>query len=151
MHQRFSVVPAAHVYLVRDREVLLQRRRNTGYMDGHWVAAAAGHIEAGESALAAVVREAKEELGVELKAAGLSPATLLQRTDGSNDPLQQRVDWYFLASEWSGTPTVVEPEKCAALQWHDLDDLPTPVPGYEAVVLEGLRNENLCPFTYFGY
>jgi hypothetical protein len=40
---RFSVVPAAYVYLSRGDQVLLQRRQNTGYMDGMWVAGAAGH------------------------------------------------------------------------------------------------------------
>ena len=31
-------------------EVLLQLRQNTGYMDDHWAAAAAGHVERGETA-----------------------------------------------------------------------------------------------------
>jgi 8-oxo-dGTP diphosphatase len=45
---RFRVVPAAYVFLLRAGipesgadEVLLQLRQNTGYMDGHWAAAAA--------------------------------------------------------------------------------------------------------------
>ena len=49
MPDRFVVVPAAYVFLLRDGasgvEVLLQLRRNTGYMDEHWAAAAAGHVE----------------------------------------------------------------------------------------------------------
>ena len=49
MTDRFRVVPAAYVFLLRPGpdgdEVLLQRRRNTGYMDDHWAAAAAGHVE----------------------------------------------------------------------------------------------------------
>jgi len=48
-HDRFVVVPASYVFLLRDgsdgsvtgTEVLLQLRQNTGYMDGHWAAAAA--------------------------------------------------------------------------------------------------------------
>ena len=74
----FTLVPAAYVYLLRpapdsprDRDgaasastqVLLQLRRNTGYMDGFWVAGAAGHVEPGETARHAAVREAREELG----------------------------------------------------------------------------------------
>ena len=45
-------------------EVLLQLRQNTGYMDDHWAAAAAGHVERGETAYDAARREALEELGV---------------------------------------------------------------------------------------
>ena len=44
---RFSVVPAAYVLLRRDGRVLLHLRRNTGYRDGHWATAAAGHVERG--------------------------------------------------------------------------------------------------------
>lgn len=67
---RFVVVPAAYVFLVRPdptsrgREVLLQLRRGTGFMDGHWAAAVAGHVERGETVFAAACREAAEEIGV---------------------------------------------------------------------------------------
>ena len=65
---RFRLVPAAYVVLLRPSgtgdEVLLQLRQHTGFMDGHWACAAAGHVEEGESAPAAAVREAAEELGV---------------------------------------------------------------------------------------
>ena len=149
--RRFVVVPAAHVYLVRGREVLLQQRQHTGYMDGSWVAGAAGHIEAGERAVDAAVREAREELGVEIRPDALRPATLLQRTDGTADPVQQRADWYFTADRWAGSPEIVETDKCAALEWFSLDALPDAVPDYEAVVLDGLRRRALEPFTYFGF
>jgi len=70
--ERFRVVPAAYVFLLRGTatgggdEVLLQLRQHTGYMDGHWAAAAAGHVERGETAYDAARREALEEIGVEL-------------------------------------------------------------------------------------
>ena len=67
-HGRFVVVPAAYVFLMRDGvsgpEVLLQLRQNTGYMDDHWAAAAAGHVERGETAYDAARREALVELGI---------------------------------------------------------------------------------------
>lgn len=151
MPHRFVVVPAAHVYLVRGCEVLLQLRQNTGYMDGRWVAGAAGHIEAGERAADAAIREAREELAVEIDPDALRPATLLQRTDGTADPVQQRADWYFTAHRWTGSPRIVEPDKCAALEWFSLGALPEAIPDYEAVVLHGLRERALAPFTYFGF
>jgi 8-oxo-dGTP pyrophosphatase MutT (NUDIX family) len=81
---RFRVVPASYVFLLRpagaDRgdEVLLQLRQHTGYMDGHWAAAAAGHVERGETAYDAARREAREEIGVDL--GDLSFLTSMQRT-----------------------------------------------------------------------
>jgi cytidine deaminase len=84
---RYSVVPAAYVYLIADDQVLLQRRRNTGYMDGMWVAGAAGHIEPGETAAVAAVREAREELGIQLSILNLLPATVMQRTAAPIHPV----------------------------------------------------------------
>lgn len=129
-----SVVPAAYVYLVRGDEVLLQRRHHTGYMDGYWVAGAAGHVEPGETAAGCAVRELREELAVLATEGSLLPLTVMQRTDGSDDPQRQRVDWFFTADEWSGTPRIVEPHKYADIGWHSLRALPEPMPSYERVV-----------------
>jgi 8-oxo-dGTP pyrophosphatase MutT (NUDIX family) len=148
---RFSVVPAAYVYLRRDDQVLLQHRQNTGYMDGMWVAGAAGHIELGETAATAAVREAREELGIELKVMSLQPATIMQRTDGTATPNEQRADWFFTATEWAGEPSAMEPDKCAQVAWFPLLALPDAMPEYERFVLNGLAAGQLAPFTSFGF
>ena len=133
---RFVVVPAGYVYLLRgpvdDPEVLLQLRRNTGYMDGHWAAGAAGHVERGETAYDAACREALEELG--LRDLQLTFELTMQRTQGA-DPIDQRVDFFFTARTWTGEPTVQEPAKCADLRWFPLSQLPEPVVPYERLAL----------------
>ena len=76
-------------------EVLLQLRQGTGYRDGHWAAAAAGHVEKGESVYDAALREAAEEVGV--TDVGLRPWCAMQRTGAGDDPIDERVDYIFLA------------------------------------------------------
>jgi 8-oxo-dGTP diphosphatase len=151
-HSRFVVVPAADVFLLRDgtagTEVLLQLRQNTGYMDGHWAAAAAGHVERGETAYDAAHREAAEEIAVQDLA--LEFVTSMQRTRGG-EPIDERVDFFFTARSWSGEPTVVEPEKCAELRWCALDDLPDPVVPHELRVLDALRMGTTEPYMTFGF
>ena len=44
---RLAPVPASYVYLRRGDEVMLQLRSGTGYLDGHWVAGAAGRGRGG--------------------------------------------------------------------------------------------------------
>ena len=68
MKERYEIKVAVFLVLTRETdngtEIMLQRRCNTGYMDGKYDMACSGHLESGESISTAVVREAKEELGI---------------------------------------------------------------------------------------
>jgi 8-oxo-dGTP pyrophosphatase MutT (NUDIX family) len=151
-HGRFVVVPAAYVFLLREgaagTEVLLQLRQNTGYMDDHWAAAAAGHVERGETAYDAAHREAGEELGV--ADLDLSFVTSMQRTRGG-EPIDERIDFFFTARSWTGEPRIVEPDKAAELRWCQLDELPDPVVPHELSVLEALRTGTTSAYSTFGF
>jgi 8-oxo-dGTP pyrophosphatase MutT (NUDIX family) len=148
---RFRVVPAAYVFLRRDQEVLLQLRSGTGFMDDHWAASAAGHVEPGESVVQAAVREVREELGLELAPADLRPVTTLHRGQPAGPALEQRVDFFFEAVRWSGTPGVREADKAAELGWFPLTALPLPVVPHELVVLRALRDGRVPPIMTFGF
>ena len=149
---RFVVVPASYVFLLRDGvtgpEVLLQLRQNTGYMDDHWAAAAAGHVEKGETAYDAARREAVEEIAV--TDLDLAFVTAMQRTRGG-EPIDERIDFFFTARSWSGEPRIVEPHKCAELRWCALDALPDPVVPHERSVLEALRAGTTTAYSTFGF
>jgi 8-oxo-dGTP diphosphatase len=148
---RFRVVPASYVFLLRGTpggdEVLLQLRQNTGYMDGFWAAAAAGHVERGETAYDAAHREAREEIGVEL--GDLTFVTAMQRTQHA-EPIDERIDFFFTCRAWTGEPRIVEPAKCAAMDWFALDALPDPVVPHELFVLERLGT-GVESYTTFGF
>jgi 8-oxo-dGTP diphosphatase len=151
---RFVVVPASYVFLLRPArsgpgdEVLLQLRQNTGFMDDHWAAAAAGHVEKGETAYDAAHREAAEEIGItDLE---LEFVTAMQRTQGNDDPIDERIDVFFTCRSWSGTPRIQETAKAAALEWFPLTALPDPVVPHELKVLRGLTT-GLPPYCTFGF
>lgn len=160
-HDRFAVVPAAYVLLLRDAvagdvpggtEVLLQLRSGTGFMDDHWAAAAAGHVEKGETVYEAAAREAAEELGI--TGLDLVPVCAMQRTMGPRGAarsVDERVDYFFTSRSWTGEPRVVEPDKSAGLRWFGLDALPHPVVPHELQVLEALRSGSVPPVLVHGF
>lgn len=153
MIDRFVVVPASYVLFMRqvggEDQILLQLRQGTGYMDDHWATAAAGHVEQGESVFAAARREATEELGVtDLE---LTPLCAMHRTGATGDPIDERVDYFLLATSWSGDPRIVEADKCADLRWFGVHDLPVPVVPHELQVIEALRDGTLAPVLVHGF
>lgn len=149
MTSRFQVVPAAYVALLRDGvegvEVLLQLRRGTGFMDGRWAHGAAGHVELGESTVAAAVREAREELGVVVEPGDLSFVATVHRTVAAHRPSEERVDIFLATRRWSGEPAVQEPDKVGDLRWWPLASLPETVVPHEREALAVLARRELEP------
>jgi 8-oxo-dGTP diphosphatase len=168
---RFRVVPAVYVLLRREGpspsgsrpassgpdlaggvpQVLLQLRQNTGYKDGHWAAAAAGHVERDESVLEAAVREVREELGIDVDPADLVPLTAMHRGEPGGPAIEQRVDFFFETTRWSGTPELQESDKAADLRWFPFVALPDPVVPHELAVLRAIRDGRVPPVMTFGF
>ncbi|GAA1733079.1 hypothetical protein GCM10009809_30660 [Isoptericola hypogeus] len=153
---RFRVVPAVYVYLRREGQVLLQLRAGTGFRDGHWAAAAAGHVEPGESVERAAVREVAEELGVHVEADDLVPVTTMHRGEPGGPALEQRVDFVFTATRWRGDLEVREPAKAADLRWFAFVALPDPVVPHELALLRamhdaGRHGTRVPPIMTFGF
>ncbi len=103
-------------------EVLLVRRSMTCKTDrGIW-SRPGGGVEFGETFEQAVVREMKEEVGVDVKLTGF--------TDYTNDIKAEdgiRKHWVtlgFLGRIKSGKPRVMEPDKHDEVRWFPLDRLP---------------------------
>lgn len=65
--ERYKIIPAVFLVLIKDDKVLLQRRYNTGHQDGNY-GLAAGHLEDGETLMGGLRREIKEEINIDIKA-----------------------------------------------------------------------------------
>ena len=101
-------------------KILMHRRENTGYQDGKWDIAASGHVDEGETASQAVVRECKEEIGVDVNAADVEFIHLSHRLGKE----RTYYDIYFLVRRYEGEPRIMEALKCSGLAWFALDALP---------------------------
>lgn len=131
--QRFTAPVAVHLFLVREGQVLLLRRHNTGYEDGNY-SVIAGHLDGGEETWAAMLREAREEAGIAIRRESLKPVGVMHRRAGD-----ERIDFFFAASEWSGEIINQEPQKCDELAFYPLDQLPPNVIPYVRRAVENYR------------
>ncbi len=119
--ERYKPYVAVMLLLIKENEVLLQRRYNTGYGDGFYNPIS-GHIDANELAIPALIREAEEEAGLKIKAKDLKFVHVQQFIPDTND--SDYLYLYFECKKWKGTPVITEPEKHDDLSWFKLNKLP---------------------------
>jgi 8-oxo-dGTP diphosphatase len=137
---------ASHLFLLRGCQVLLARRFQTGYEDGNY-SVPAGHVDEGEPGTTAMIREAKEEVGIVLPPHALIIAHVMHR-DTTVGP------WFnlFFTCDWDpafGEPSNQEPDKCDELRWADMDDLPHNVVPYVRTALTAVRRGE--PYSEHGW
>jgi 8-oxo-dGTP pyrophosphatase MutT (NUDIX family) len=116
---RFKLIPSVYVLLIREGEILLLRRFQTGFEDGKY-GLVAGHVDGGETMKKAMIREASEEAGITMADEDLELVLTMHRWCGNHE----RIDLFFTAKKWSGEVKNLEPEKCDDLSWFPLDTLP---------------------------
>src|SRR5512144_2107248 len=116
MRAKFPVT--VHLLFFRGDQILLLRRFNTGYADGQY-SVPAGHLDGGETVMAAAVREAQEETGLRLDTMDLIFSSVMHRMED-----EERVDFFVQVHQWQGEPLNTEPDKCDELRWVSLDELP---------------------------
>ncbi|MFG1791317.1 NUDIX domain-containing protein [Nocardia sp. NPDC049149] len=134
--RRHKVTGDVHLLLCRGNEVLFGRRHNTGFEDGAWHLPS-GHLEADESVIAALIREANEEIGVTIK-----PDDAQFRHVMHNSSSGGRMAFFFTAWSWQGEPDNREPGKCAALEWFSADALPDHMIDYCRVAMQSIADGN---------
>lgn len=105
-----------------DGRVLVQQRAAGRAMAGLWEFPG-GKIEPGETAEAALVRELREELGIETETACLAPAgfgTAPMEGDG------QLLLLLYACRKWRGIPRALDAADLRWLRPHQLHDIPMP-------------------------
>ena len=143
MKKRFKLISAVHLFLLRDGDILLARRFNTGYEDGKY-SVPAGHLNGGEKASDAMVREAFEEIRVKIISSDLRMIHVMHRKS-----IEERIDFFFEAKKWNGEPRIGEPHKCDDIRWFSMDRVAQNVVPYVQVAIENYNNNIF--FSEFGW
>ena len=126
--EREKFLSSIYIIIKNEKDqVLLQRRQGTKLWPG-FLALPAGHIDEGENAYEALVREAKEELNIIINLDDITDTFVVNR---KNESLPSYYDVYFEISNYDGKITINEPEKCSELTWVDINNLPTDMITFE--------------------
>ncbi|MEV0033355.1 NUDIX domain-containing protein [Nocardia sp. NPDC050793] len=128
----YTTVVDVLLLLSRDERVLLAQRHNTGYADGQWNLPS-GKLEDGEDVVDAIIRETHEEIGLQLDR---DEVRLISSIHYKAPEGHSRIGFVFTADRWDGEPENREPDKCSALEWFPLDQLPTDTVPYTAASVE---------------
>lgn len=105
------------VLLYQGSSLLLLHRKNTGWQDNKW-SLPAGRHDGGEALPEAAARELLEETGLIVQPKNLELVHLQHHKVGRDG--KEWLGVFFQASNWVGTPTLLEPDKHDALTWHEV-------------------------------
>ncbi len=151
MGEHFKTLSAVMLILEKQiegrKQILLQKRQNTGYMDGMWDCAASGHVEENESMKMAMKREAQEELGIQINIDDIKFASFSHKYTISTGVIYYNA--YFSISNYDGKITIAEPEKCSDLKWFYIDELPEDLICDRKIAIQNYCNN--IPYSEYGW
>ena len=134
--ERFKLIPTSHLILIKDDKILLLRRFNTGYEDGNY-GLIAGHLDGNETFIQAIIREAKEEGGINIKPEDLEVIHVMHK----KEPNEERIDFFIIAKRWENKPKIMEPHKCDDLSWFELNNLPENTIPYIKQAIDNIKDK----------
>ncbi len=140
----FKLIPAVHLFLIKDQNILLLRRFNTGYEDGNY-SVPAGHVDGNETITTAIIREAKEETGILLDQKDAHFVHAMHRKTNAGE----WINFFFVASIWKNDPKNMEENKCDDLSWFPMSQLPHNIIPYIQSALQNYQQN--IPFSEFGW
>lgn len=124
MSERARVTVPVYTFITNETEqVYLQRRFQTGYMDGRYETPAVS-VEEGEFPTRAAVRVLFKEASLVVSELDLELFHVYANLI-NDDP---QLGLFFRAKHWAGEPTIREPDKCDDAGFFNLDDLPDLTP-----------------------
>ncbi len=135
---KFKACVAVYGVLERDGEILMLRRKGSGYRDGQ-LSLPAGHLDGDDDAVSGLIRELNEELCLTVRRQDVALAKVLHRRRESAQD-EEYVDLIFRVSAWQGEPQIGEPDKCGELVWVNPTALPADVVDYIRQALNTTTN-----------
>ena len=127
---RFQLRSASHLFLVQGEKILLARRK--GAWKAGFYSVPAGHIDGEETAEAAMIREVKEEIGIDISLKHIKFVHVMHR----KAKVCEYIDFFSEVTAWKGEIKNLEPGKCDDLSWYAFGALPENTVNYIREAIE---------------
>ncbi len=133
---RFKSVVCVDVILKKENKVLFMKKKKDNEYE-----LPGGHLEKDEDLLDAMIREAKEELEIDLKKEDLKLVHIMHHYN------KERINFIYEANARQLNPKIGEPEKCSELIWVEISNPPKEISKKLKRILENVEN-NIFYDTY---
>jgi len=142
MKERYKLRCAVFLILTKYENgkeyILLQKRYNTGILDDKYDVSCSGHLEEGETLVEAMIRETKEEIGVDISKCELKFSSTMHANFKDTEYLLIT----FSANKYQGIPSIMEQNKCSELKWFDINELPDQLADTRKIMVENYKTNN---------
>jgi 8-oxo-dGTP diphosphatase len=147
--KRFKLKVGVFVVLMEQEKILLLRRFQTGIADGKYVLPMGGH-DGKEPLSQTLIREAKEEINIDVAPENLSVCHVMHRFHPMPEGLSfEQIDIYFRVKRYEGIIQNNEPERCDEVAFYPLSALPPTTEGFICHALKCVQRGEV--FSEFGF
>lgn len=141
MPQKQEARSAVNALIIKNNQILLLKRQNTGFCDGLY-GVPAGHIDDLEMASTAMIRELKEEINLTVNKDNIEQVFTVHKLQKE----KVYIHYFFKITNFNESEIKNnEPYKCAELKWFDIDKLPENLQIYVKKAIEN-HQEGKCFF-----
>ena len=125
---RFKSIVCVDVILEKGNKILLMKKKKDNEYE-----LPGGHLEKAEDLLEAMIREAKEELEIDLKKEDLKLVHVMHHYN------KERINFIYEADASKLDPKIGEPEKCSELIWTSITNPPKEISKKLKRILENVE------------
>lgn len=140
---RFKPFCVVNLLIRRNDEIFLAERINQRWEDGNY-GLISGHLEGGETATEAVIREAEEELGIIINPSHLKVVHVMHRYSN-----RENIDITFECRTWRGSITNNEQDRCGNMGFFPHWNLPPNIIAFVPYLLDQLKRG--ATYSEFGF
>lgn len=144
MSERFKMIGGVLNIILRENQVLMLLRQNK--FDTNLYSLPGGCLEHGETVISGAIREIKEETNLDVSAENIKVVSSMHRITPWD---WHSTEFVLVCKKFSGTPQIMESDKCSDLHWFNLDNLPENISLYAKQAINNyINNESFTEINF---